>query len=89
MEAIRLLLELRWLIASAALAVYVTAKLRAYYRLRAFKGPFGVGFTNFWHTRAYLRLDSHLWYRDVCEKYGESNHPSADVRERGTRKIAS
>ena len=62
--------DLRWLLASAAAAAYVGTKIRAYYRLSAFKGPFGTGFTELWHTRALLSLKSHTKYKEVCDKYG-------------------
>jgi hypothetical protein len=60
-----------WLLASVVLAVYVAHKFRACRRLSAFKGPFGVGFSNFWHSWAFLTWRSHLWYEEVCDKYGK------------------
>ena len=68
---------LRWQLAAATAAVYALTKFRAYWRLRAFKGPLGSGFTNFWHTRSLLRWNSHLWYDDVCSKYGTSAEPKS------------
>ncbi len=68
-----LLVQIRdlWLLlASAALTVYLGSKIRTYYRLSAFKGPFGKGFSELWHTRALLSLKSHVKYKEVCDKYG-------------------
>ncbi|KAK3388000.1 cytochrome P450 [Podospora didyma] len=64
------LYELRWLLATAGLAVYITNKIRAYNRLKAFKGPFSTGWSEAWHAWAILSLKSHLKYKDVIDKYG-------------------
>lgn len=60
----------RWQLAAALVVAYALIKFRAYWRLRAFRGPPGSGFTNFWHTRAFLEWNSHLWYDEICSKYG-------------------
>ena len=62
--------EFRWAIALAGLGVYVLRKLRGYWRLRHFKGPFGTGFFGLWHTRALLSWKSHVKYREVTDTYG-------------------
>jgi hypothetical protein len=62
--------ELRWLLASAVLVYYLGSKIRTYRRLKAFKGPFGTGFSEIPHTRALLSFKAHLWYKEVCDKYG-------------------
>ena len=63
--------SVRWLLSFLGLAIYVVTKIRTYNRLRAFKGPFSTGFSEFWRAKAYLGLKSHLAYRDVCDKYGK------------------
>lgn len=63
--------ENRWLLALATLTFYAVGKIRTYNRLKQFKGPFGTGFSELWHTRAILSLQSHLKYRDVSDKYGK------------------
>ncbi|RYP00465.1 hypothetical protein DL766_004697 [Monosporascus sp. MC13-8B] len=70
MEALSQLYDLWWLLASAMLALYVAHKIQTYRRLSAFKGPLGVGLTEFWHSWAFLTWKSHLWYKEVCDRYG-------------------
>ena len=60
-----------WLLAAAAVAIYIAHKVQAYRGLSAFTGPLGVGFTNFSHSWAFLTWRSHLWYDEVCDKYGK------------------
>jgi hypothetical protein len=62
--------EYRWAIVLASVGTYVARKLRAYLRLRAFKGPRGTGFFALWHSRALLSWESHVKYREVTDKYG-------------------
>lgn len=62
--------EFRWAIALAGVGVYILRKLRTYWCLRRFKGPFGTGFFGLWHTRAILSWRSHVKYREVTENYG-------------------
>ena len=69
--------EFRWAIALAGVGAYVLQKLRAYWRLRRFKGPFGTGFFGLWHTRAVLSGRSHIKYREVSETYGAPECPRA------------
>ncbi len=71
MAIVAQIFDLRWLFGSVLLTLYVIHKIRSYRRLSAFGGPFGVGFTNFWHTKALLTWRSHLWYKEVCDKHGE------------------
>src|SRR5690242_1727263 len=61
----------RWLVLTALLAFYVAAKYRRYDRLRHFHGPSGTGWSEFWHSRVILSLQSHLKYKEVNDKYGE------------------
>ena len=65
------LYPLRWLLLSAVIALYVADKYRKYYRLRHFSGPFGTGWSEFWHSCVILGLRSHLAYKEVNDKYGE------------------
>ncbi|KAK2022189.1 cytochrome P450 [Colletotrichum zoysiae] len=61
---------LRWLFALIVLLLYAGRKVRAYNRLRAFKGPPLCGWTEAWHAWAILSFKSHLQYDAVCRKYG-------------------
>ncbi len=85
-----------WLLASAAVAIYIARKVQAYQRLSAFNGPLGVGFTNFSHSWAFLTWRSHLWYKEVCDKYGKLDcaslvnaTQSINAEERSRRNRAS
>jgi hypothetical protein len=64
--------NLRWLVVLIVLLAYVTSKYRAYQRLSAFKGPFSTGWSEIWHSYRIIGSHSHLAYRDVNDKYGES-----------------
>ncbi|KAK3397510.1 cytochrome P450 [Sordaria brevicollis] len=70
MGTIALIYEARWLIASTLLAVWVALKVKQYYRLRHFKGPFGAGWFEIWHGLAYLSENSHMWFKEATDKYG-------------------
>jgi cytochrome P450 len=70
MSLLAQLYALRWVLLSAVLVVYVADKYRKYNRLRQFDGPFGTGWSEFWHSRVILGLRSHLAYKDVNDKYG-------------------
>jgi hypothetical protein len=60
----------RWLLAAIGTVLYVVFKYRVSKRLAAFQGPFGTGWSEIWHTRAILSLQSHLKYKEVNDKYG-------------------
>lgn len=60
----------RWLLLSVVFLFYLADKYRKYRRLQAFKGPFSSGWSEVWHSRAILSMQSHLRYKDVCDKYG-------------------
>lgn len=62
--------EHRLAIALAGVGLWVLRKLRAYWRLRAFKGPFGTGFFGLWHCRAILSYRSHKKYQEAIGTYG-------------------
>ena len=62
--------EMRWLVVAVALLIIVADKYRKYRRLKAFRGPFSTGFSEIWHSLAIVSLESHLIYKDVCDKYG-------------------
>lgn len=65
--------DIRWLLlVCGAVLLYVAKLYRAYLRLRAFKGPFSTGWSEIWHTRAILGMRSHLAYKEVTDRYGES-----------------
>lgn len=65
-----LIYEARWLLTSVALAIWVALKIKQYYRLRHFKGPFGTGWFEIWHGLAYLSENSHLKFKEATDKYG-------------------
>ena len=62
--------EHRVAIALTGVGIYILRKLRAYWRLRRFKGPFGTGFFGLWHTRALVGYQSHKEYKKVTDRYG-------------------
>jgi hypothetical protein len=70
MTLFRSLLDFKWHLIGFAVLAYVFKVYRQYDRLKHFKGPFSTGFSEFWHSRAMLRNESHLKYGEVCEKYG-------------------
>jgi hypothetical protein len=61
-----------WLIVFGLFAVYLVQKILAYKKLEQFRGPPGTGFSDFFHSRALLRLKCHEWYGEVTTKYGTS-----------------
>lgn len=65
------LYDQRWGLALLAVGFYVVSKIHAYTKLRAFKGPVGTGFFNLWNSWALFSQESHLRYKEACEKYGE------------------
>lgn len=48
----------------------LAGRIREYWRLRHFKGPFSTGISWLWHSRAVISGDSHKYYGYVTEKYG-------------------
>ena len=62
--------ENKWLWVAAAVAVFSAGKIRQYYRLRKFGGPFSTGISEFWHIRALFSWKPHDKYKEVCDKYG-------------------
>lgn len=70
MSLLAQLYALRWLVFTAFIALYATEKYRRYNRLRHFHGPFGTGWSEFWHSRVILSLQSHLRYKEVNDTYG-------------------
>jgi hypothetical protein len=52
------------------LAYFVFGRLREYWRLRHFKGPFTTGISWWWHSRAAIVGKAHEYYGDATEKYG-------------------
>lgn len=61
----------RWMLGLVALAAYAARAYLGYRRLRAFAGPPTTGWSELVHIRAILGRRSHLWYREVGERYGE------------------
>ncbi|KAF2205986.1 pisatin demethylase [Delitschia confertaspora ATCC 74209] len=54
----------------ALTAYFVINRIRQYWRLRQFKGPFSTGISWIWHSKAVLSRNAHIYYGDVNEKYG-------------------
>jgi hypothetical protein len=61
----------RWLLLTAAFALYAAIKYRKYQRLRHFDGPSGTGLFELWHTRTMLGPQTYLMYKAVNDKYGK------------------
>jgi len=53
------------------LLYYLIQTTRSYLRLKQFRGPWLASFSNLWYIRAANSTKSHLYFQDVCEKYGE------------------
>lgn len=70
MPLFRALLDAPIYVIGIAVLAYALRVYRQYSRLHKFKGPFSTGISNFWHSRAILRHESHLKYAEACEKYG-------------------
>ncbi|KAK3949388.1 hypothetical protein QBC32DRAFT_327021 [Pseudoneurospora amorphoporcata] len=70
MGTLTLIYEARWLPASVVLAIWAVLKVKQYYRLCHFKGPFSTGWFEIWHGLAYLSEDSHMKYKEATDKYG-------------------
>ncbi|KAK1753166.1 pisatin demethylase [Echria macrotheca] len=70
MAVLETLGELRWLVLGGLVVAYLARTLYAYNRLRHFKGPWGVGISEFSHTRRILTMTAYTWYEEVCAKYG-------------------
>ncbi|KAJ9613240.1 hypothetical protein H2200_003182 [Cladophialophora chaetospira] len=49
---------------------YAYSSIRAYWRLRKFKGPWSAAWSNFWYIRASLSGKAHIVLSEVCNKYG-------------------
>ncbi|KAL8326505.1 hypothetical protein RB597_003008 [Gaeumannomyces tritici] len=62
--------HLRWFLGLAFLAVYLVSKVRTYWRLRNFKGPFSTGFSELFHVRLILSHRNHEEYKEILDKYG-------------------
>ena len=59
-----------WAIAWTVVSIYLLAKIHTYRRLRGFRGPFSVGFTNYLQCKALLSFNFHLWHKRVIDDYG-------------------
>ncbi|KAK3296547.1 cytochrome P450 [Chaetomium fimeti] len=64
------LYESRWLLVCATLVAYLVYKVWVYRRLSAFKGPFGSGWSELWHSATTISTDAHAKYKEACDKYG-------------------
>ncbi|KAK3355720.1 cytochrome P450 [Neurospora tetraspora] len=70
MGAAAVLYEARWFLAFVVLAIWVVLKIKQYYRLRHFKGPFGTGWFEIWHGFAYFSNNSHMKFKEATDRYG-------------------
>ena len=70
MGIVTLIYEARWLLASVVLAIWAVVKVKQYYRLRHFKGPFSTGWFEIWHGLAHLFENSHMKYKEATDRYG-------------------
>ena len=70
MGIIAKIVDNRWAIAWTVVSIYLLAKIHTYRRLRGFRGPFSVGFTNYLQCKALLSFNFHLWHKRVIDDYG-------------------
>lgn len=70
MTALTFLYEARWVVLGLLTTVYIVNKIRVYYRLAHFKGPFSTGVSDFYHVKTMLSLDFNSTYTNLCETYG-------------------
>lgn len=70
MGIIETIYEERWLVLAGLALVYLAHALHVHYRLSAFKGPLGVGFSEFPHSRRLFSMTASRWYEEVANKYG-------------------
>ncbi len=92
MHLLAQLYEIRWLLLTALIGLYVANKYRKYDRLRHFDGPFGTGWSELWHTQVILGLRSHLAYKNVNDLYGscfDQRSDSATLRANAIRPYRS
>lgn len=78
MAILETLYDERWRILAALAVLYLARMLRVYSRLRHFKGPWGVGFSEFPHSRRLLSMQAYIWYEQVCAQYGQFGRTPCD-----------
>ncbi|KAF2111057.1 cytochrome P450 [Lophiotrema nucula] len=71
MAILEQVLAAEWLLVLGLAAIYAANQTHKYHRLRHFKGPFGTGWSEIPHIRAILSHKSHLWYKNVTDRYGK------------------
>ncbi|KAF2503192.1 pisatin demethylase [Lophium mytilinum] len=59
-----------YLVVFAATVFFIVGRLRQYWRLKHFDGPFSTGFSWLWHSNVVLSGNAHKHYGYVTEKYG-------------------
>ncbi|KAF2817669.1 pisatin demethylase [Mytilinidion resinicola] len=59
-----------YLVVFGAVILFVVGRLRQFWRLKQFDGPFSTGFSWLWHSNVVLSGNAHKYYGDVTEKYG-------------------
>jgi len=70
MAIIETIFEERWWLLTSLAFVYLARVIYAYYRLSAFQGPLGVGFSEIPHSRRLFSMTAGQWYEEVADKYG-------------------
>lgn len=65
-----------WLAPLILCILYVANQTRKYHRLSQFKGPFSSGWSEIPHINAIITHRSHLWYKEVTDRYGECTRSS-------------
>jgi hypothetical protein len=65
------LLEAPWLLPLLLMVAYAANQTRKYHRLSQFKGPYSTGWSELPHIYAIVTYRSHLWYKEVTDRYGE------------------
>ena len=86
MALIDAVLVARWPLIGVVILLYALRLFRQYYRLRAFKGPWGSGFSSLWMLYAVRTKRMHLEYARINEKYGK-HIPLGDIAGYYYRKI--
>ena len=72
MTLLETLIEQKWSLLAAVIAVYAARSFLRYHRLRQFGGPWGTGFSKIPHNINVFTGEAHHWYRGISEQYGTS-----------------
>jgi hypothetical protein len=61
-----------YVLISVVTAYFTINRLNDYYRLRHIPGPPTTGISWLWHSRAVISGNSHIYYGNATEKYGNT-----------------